>query len=123
MNVFRVCAAAVISLSVAGCISHDVDGTGITPDAIAALRYVNLVPDTGALTFRIVDVINNAPSSIGATFRTGGNPYGSGTTLPPGGRHAYLLVPSCHLVKIPSFSRRSVERPTIIVMSHNRKLW
>jgi len=83
MNVFRVCAAAVISLSVAGCISHDVDGTGITPDAIAALRYINLVPDTGALNFRIVDIINNAPNSIGATFRTGGNPYGSGTTLPP----------------------------------------
>lgn len=59
----------------AGC-SKDVDGELVTPTVVAGLRYVNLVPDTGGMDIRIIDVIGDAPNTYNATFRTGGSPYG-----------------------------------------------
>jgi len=83
MNFFKVCGAGLLAAVAAGCWSHDTGGTAVTPDVVAGLRYVNLVSDTAALNFRVVDVINNAPNSINAVFRTGGNPYGVTTTFLP----------------------------------------
>jgi hypothetical protein len=65
---------------VAGC-AHDEDGELITPPPVAGLRYINAVPDTGALDIRIADIVGNAPNTIAATFRSPGLPYG----LPTGG--------------------------------------
>jgi hypothetical protein len=51
---------------------------------LAGLRYVNLVTDTGAVDFVIVNFVGDAPLTRAATFRTGGAPYGVGTNfLPP----------------------------------------
>lgn len=83
MNALKVGALALLAIGAVAC-SNDTDGTITTPDVVAGLRYVHVVPDTGALDFRVVDVLENAPNQIGATFRTGGNPGGVTTTfLPP----------------------------------------
>ena len=99
MNFFKVCGAGLLTVAAVGCWSQDTGGVAVTPDVVAGLRYVNLVSDTAALTFRVVDVINNAPNSINAAFRTGGNPYGVTTNfLPPyfpvdaGTRHIMVFV-------------------------------
>src|SRR4051794_16016658 len=101
MSVFKLCAAGVMAVLAAGCLSHDEDGTAVAPDPVAGLRFVNLVSDTTALTFRVVDVVNNAPLTVGATFRTGGSPFGSVTAfLPPyfavdvGTRHIKVFLTS-----------------------------
>lgn len=84
MNVFKVSAFCVLAGAMVACTGND-EGTLVTPDPVAGFRYVNLVADTGAMDFRIIDVVANAPNQTSATFRTGGNP--SGTTpngfLPP----------------------------------------
>ena len=71
------------SAAVVGC-SHDTDGELVTPTVVAGLRYVNLVPDTIGLDFRVIDIVGDAPNTFNATFRTGGQPYGVAITgLPP----------------------------------------
>lgn len=51
---------------------------------LAGLRYVNVVNDTGAVDFRIINFIGDAPNAGAATYRTGGAPYGVSTNfLPP----------------------------------------
>lgn len=65
------------SLVFAGC-EKDVDGELVTPTVVAGLRYVNLVPDTGGMDIRVIDVIGDAPNTFNATFRTAGQPYGVG---------------------------------------------
>jgi hypothetical protein len=72
----------VLGLSVAGC-SKDSDGELITPDLVAGLRYVNVVPDTGAMDIRVIDIVGNAPNTVNATFRTSGQPFGITTTSLP----------------------------------------
>lgn len=67
------------AVAFAGC-SHDEDGELLTTPPVAGLRYVNIVPDTGAMDFRIGDVVSYAPNAVNATFRTGGQPYGLTTT-------------------------------------------
>ena len=70
------------SVVFAGC-EKDVDGELITPTVVAGLRYVNLVPDTGGMDIRIIDVVGDAPNTFNATFRTGGQPYGLAITGMP----------------------------------------
>lgn len=63
---------------------QDEGGSPTELPPLAYVRYVNFVSDTGALNFRIVDVLPDAPASFGATFRTGGSPIASGAeTAPP----------------------------------------
>lgn len=84
-------------LMVAGAVacSHDTSGTISVQDPLAGLRYVNLVPDTGAVDFRVIDVVINAPNQVAATFRTGGAPNGVPTAfLPP---HAPVLAGTRHI--------------------------
>src|SRR5262245_54783897 len=81
----RICTLilAGASAAVVGC-SHDTDGELVTPTVVAGLRYVNLVPDTGGMDIRVIDVVGDAPNTFNATFRTGGSPYGIATAdLPP----------------------------------------
>jgi hypothetical protein len=64
---------------------HDDGPTSTTVQGpLAALRYVNAISDTGALDFRIVDIVADAPATFGAAFRTGGSPIGQAAqTSPP----------------------------------------
>ena len=51
--------------------------TGLTPvPPLAGLRYLNLVNDTSAVDFRIINLLAYAPNASAASFRTGGSPYG-----------------------------------------------
>jgi hypothetical protein len=75
-------AFSVIAAATVAC-SNDTEGTPVTPDLLAGLRYVNLVADTGAMDFRVIDIVENAPNQVAASFRAGGNPAGvTATTLP-----------------------------------------
>lgn len=83
MRLFRVGILCALAGTFVAC-SGDDEGVLNTPDPVAGLRYVNLVSDTGAMDFRVVDVISNAPNQTAAAFRTGGNPSGVLTPfLPP----------------------------------------
>ncbi len=82
MRLLRLCALGLAAVAVA--CSKDTGGTLGVQDPVAGFRYVNLVPDLGPVDFRVVDIIGDAPNAIGATFRTGGAPYGVITAfLPP----------------------------------------
>ncbi len=82
MRLFRLCAFALIAAAATAC-AGNTDGDLVTPDPVAGLRYVNLVPDTGAMDFRVIDIVGDAPNQVAATFRTGGNPAGvTQSTLP-----------------------------------------
>jgi hypothetical protein len=77
MTVKRVSFLLLVGVvALGGCFSHDTDGEAVTPTVVAGLRFVNVVPDTGGLSIRVVDVVGDAPNTINATFRTGGAPYG-----------------------------------------------
>lgn len=82
MKLIRVGIALLLASGAVAC-SKDTDGELLTPDPVAGLRYVNLVSDTGAVDFRVVDVVINAPNQVNATFRTGGAPSGVTTSLLP----------------------------------------
>ncbi len=82
MRLLHVCALGALTAAAVAC-SHDTSGTLVTPDPVAGLRYVNIVPDTSGLDFRVVDVVKDAPVTVNATFRTGGAPYGIATPFAP----------------------------------------
>jgi len=99
MTLYRVSLACILGVALAAC-SEVEQGVLAPSPARAALRYVNLVPDTGAVDFRIIDVIGDAPVAGAATFRTGGQPYGNATNfLPP---HFPVLAGARHIRVFPS---------------------
>jgi hypothetical protein len=55
-------------VSLAAC-ERNTSGTPFEPDALAALRFVNAVPDTMQLDYRIVDIVTNA-GMFNADFRS-----------------------------------------------------
>lgn len=78
----RVLAFGVVAAAVPAC--HDTGGSPTAQGPLAGLRYVNVVPDTGALDIRIIDLVGDAPATFGASFRTGGSPIGGAAqTSPP----------------------------------------
>jgi hypothetical protein len=68
MTASKVLALGFCVASLAAC-GRDIDGTPFEPDPLAAVRFVNAVPDTIALDYRIVDIVTNA-GSFNAAFRT-----------------------------------------------------
>jgi hypothetical protein len=75
-------ACGVVAALLPAC--HDTGGTPTVQGPLAGLRYVNVVPDTGALDIRIIDIVGDAPATFGASFRTGGSPIGGAAqTSPP----------------------------------------
>jgi hypothetical protein len=83
MTWYRVCLACAVGLALVAC---ETAKQGILQPIppLAGLRYVNLVNDTGAMDFRIINFVGDAPSAGAATYRTGGAPYGLSTNfLPP----------------------------------------
>jgi hypothetical protein len=99
MTWYRVSLACIIGVALAACTK--VEQGVLTPSpARAALRYVNLVPDTGAVDFRIIDIVGDAPVAGAATFRTGGQPFGIATNfLPP---HFPVAVGERHIRVFPN---------------------
>jgi len=97
MTWYRVCLACAVSVALMAC-TEAKQGVLQPQGPLAGLRYVNLVNDTGAVDFRIVNFIGDAPPAGAATFRTGGQPYGLSTNfLPPhwkveAGRDVHIRV-------------------------------
>jgi hypothetical protein len=83
MTWFRIGMACAVSVALVAC--HKTEQGVLQPiPPLAGLRYVNLVNDTGAVDFRVVNFIGDAPNAGQASFRTGGQPYGISTGfLPP----------------------------------------
>lgn len=89
--------AVAVVLALGAC--REVEQGVLQPIApLAGLRYVNLVNDTSAVDFRIINFIGDAPSAGAAPFRTGGAPFGVSTNfLPPhwpveAGREVHVRV-------------------------------
>jgi hypothetical protein len=82
MRLLSVGILGVLAATVAAC-SKDTDGTPLATPPLAGLRYVNVSPDAPALTFRVVDIVGDAPNTVAASYRTGGSPYGVGTAFLP----------------------------------------
>ena len=83
MTWYRVGLACLVSVALVAC-KEAKQGVLQPQTPLAGLRYVNLVNDTGAVDFRIVNFIGDAPSAGAASFRTGGAPNGIATNfLPP----------------------------------------
>ncbi|MDQ6830168.1 MAG: DUF4397 domain-containing protein [Gemmatimonadota bacterium] len=77
MHLSRILLAAAAACVVAGC-SRDTNGvTTVLPPA-AFVRFVNLVPDTGAVDFRTIDGVVDSPSFFGATTPSGAPVIGNG---------------------------------------------
>jgi hypothetical protein len=75
MTVKHVWLAFVLGAVVAAC-TKDTGGTVTNPVPVAGLRYFNAVGDTGAVDFRVVDIVGYAPNQVSAAFRSGGNVQG-----------------------------------------------
>jgi len=82
MNLMRVGAMFAVVAAVAAC-KHEGGPFTTAPTPTAGLRYVNIIPDRGAVDFRIIDAVAFAPSAYAATFRTGGSPNGVPTAFLP----------------------------------------
>lgn len=89
MKLVRLLVLGAMAAAATGC-ERDTDGSLVAPDALASLRYVNLVADTGAMDFRVIDIVGDAPNTVGASFRTGGAP--NGVTNPSPTQPPYLPV-------------------------------
>lgn len=74
--------AGLVAVAVAGC-SSDPVSKEVTPEPFASIRWVNAVPDTVAMDYRIVDVPSNA-SEPNLPFRSSS---GNWRNLPPGAHH------------------------------------
>src|SRR5207302_9025901 len=77
----RVLAFGVVAAAVPAC--HDTGGSPTAQGPLAGLRYVNVVPDTGPLDIRIIDIVGHAPATFGASVRTGGSPIGGAAQTSP----------------------------------------
>ena len=56
----------------------------VNPGPMAMVRFINAVPDTGAVNFRFVDKLENLPTFLAVPFRGGSGLYQG---VQPGSRH------------------------------------
>ncbi len=104
MTVKPVWMAFLLGAALAAC-QKDTAGVKSSPPPLAGLRYFDAVADTGYLDFRVIDIVQYAPNSIRARFRTGGDPGGvsNSTFSPPylpvqaGTRHIRVFLDSTDL--------------------------
>ncbi len=68
MNPFRSSLVCALAVSAVGCHEDAVTDSPRTP--VAGISFVNAVPDTNKLAFRVVDIVSDA-GLFGATFRAG----------------------------------------------------
>jgi hypothetical protein len=83
MNVKRFGLAALATLLVTACSNQDAGPFTAVIPPLAYTRFVNAVPDTGAIDFRFVDAVEYSPFATALAFRSF-TPY-QGTA--PGARH------------------------------------
>jgi uncharacterized protein DUF4397 len=88
MKVYRLLPVALLALF-AGC-SGDSVSTLVTPAPHAAVRWVNAVPDTMPMDYRIVDIVTNANE---ASVAYGGS-SGAYRSVPPGQHHIRVFPAS-----------------------------
>lgn len=87
MRVTRIGLALVGALMAVGC-SKD-DGPFFAPQVpLAYTRFINAIPDTGAVDFRFIDLLEYSPFAVQLTYR-GFTPY-QGTA--PGARHLKVFT-------------------------------
>jgi hypothetical protein len=72
MRLSRVIFAGIVALSLAGC-GEDPVSKQIAPEPSAAIRWINAVPDTVAMDYRIVDYPSNASEPALAFQSVSGN--------------------------------------------------
>ena len=74
MKLSKVLLLAMVAGAVVGC---DDDGKlGVTdPGPLAKVRFINAVPDTGAVNLRFVDRLENLPTFLAVPFRGGSGLY------------------------------------------------
>jgi Domain of unknown function (DUF4397) len=82
MRFSRILIAGIAMAGVSAC-GSDTTTSVVTPDPFASIRWVNAVPDTVAMDYRIVDYPSNA-SEPNLAFRASS---GNWRNLPPGGHH------------------------------------
>jgi hypothetical protein len=81
-------------LAVTGC---DDDGVSVqNPEPAASVRFINAVPDTGVVSLRFVDKVENLPTLLGVPFRSHSGFY---QRVTPGARNARVF-PSDTLVTL-----------------------
>ena len=98
MTGFRLFALCIVAWGVVACGD---DELGPAPP-IGALRFINAVADTGAMDFRVVDLVGDAPQFLDNTFRTA-TPY---QAVQAGNRHLKVFV-------TPSRTDTLVGAPTV----------
>jgi len=98
MTIARLCALCIAGLGLAACGENSIGA----PPPIAALRFVNAVGDTGAMDFRVVDIVGNAPQFLDNTFRFT-TPY---QAVDAGARHLKVFM-------TPSRTDTLVGAPTV----------
>jgi hypothetical protein len=69
----RISLACAVAVLAAGC-SKDTGPTLAPTEPLAYTRFVNVVPDTSAMDYRFVDVIENSPIALALAYR-GLTPY------------------------------------------------
>jgi hypothetical protein len=82
MHVSRILIASALLIGIAAC-NSDPTSTEVTPDPFTSIRWVNAVPDTVAMDYRIIDYPSNA-SEPNLAFRASS---GNWRNLPPGNHH------------------------------------
>jgi hypothetical protein len=72
MNFSRLFLLGGVAATVAAC-GGSSDVTVVSPDPAALVRFINAVPDTGAMDFRFVDAVDGVPSTpfVNLKFRDG----------------------------------------------------
>jgi len=111
MTLYRMSMVLIVGVALVAC--KKVEQGVLEPSpARAAMRYVNLVPDTGAVDMRIIDIIGDAPVTGAATFRTGGAPYGVSTNfLPP---HFPVVAGTRHIRVFPTSTDPAVASQVVL---------
>ena len=98
MKLFRFGGVLLFAVAAGACASHDTSGTGVVLDSLAALRYMNLVADTTAVDFRIVDVVAYNTGQQAASFRTGG--FVNGISLAGSTPAYYPILAGSHEIRV-----------------------
>jgi hypothetical protein len=76
MRLHRLIGAAGLAVALAGCNGDEFTDTPVVPTA--AVRFINAVPDTGAVDFRFVDIVENS-SFFAQPFRSTASTAVAGT--------------------------------------------
>lgn len=75
MRLYKVLSLAAVAATVAACGGDSGSLGTVDPGPLAQVRFINAVPDTGAVNFRFVDKLENLPTFLAVPFRGGSGLY------------------------------------------------